>query len=227
MSRRDRAAGRPRRELTALLLVGAAGAGTVLLASRQEFARITVVAPDPFPATVTTVTIAHLTPAVSALAVAALASLVAVLATRGRLRRATGLVTVGLGAGIAALALSRITRAQVLDAVNRTVSPATGAGAGAAPGSVTAGGSGGGGALLSGFPAHVLVTGAGWRYLMAAGAVIVIVAGLLIVLRARRLPAMSARYDAVKTPAVTDRSAATAAAGMWESLSAGQDPTRD
>ncbi len=92
----------PGRELAGLLLGGAAGAGVVLLASRQGLARVIVRPPRPLPATVTVLSAQDLRPAIAALAVAALASLAAVLATRGLLRRLTGLVAIALGAGIAA-----------------------------------------------------------------------------------------------------------------------------
>ncbi|MHB1431459.1 MAG: Trp biosynthesis-associated membrane protein, partial [Streptosporangiaceae bacterium] len=128
--------------------------------------------------------------------------------------------------------------AQVLSAASRTFSPATGAEAGAAPGSATAGGTGGGSGLLSGFPSHVGLAGAGWRYLMLTGAVIVVAAGLAIIVRANRLPAMSARYErhpagpgraagAAEADGSAGTSAARSRASMWELLSAGADPTAD
>src|SRR5262249_12780185 len=95
MPGRDRmtgtAAASPRRELAVLLACGAVGAGGILLASRQELAKVIVRAPRPLPDTVTSVSAQDLRPAIAALAVAGLASLAAVLATRGVLRRMTGL----------------------------------------------------------------------------------------------------------------------------------------
>ena len=117
---------RPRRELAGLLLGGAAGAGVVLLASRQGLARVIVRPPRPLPATVTELSAQDLRPAIAALAVAALASLAAVLATRGLLRRLTGLITVALGAGIALLAAGKVTAGAALAAAGRSgASPAT------------------------------------------------------------------------------------------------------
>jgi hypothetical protein len=239
---RAAAGSRPRRELTLLLLAGTVGVGIVLLATRQEVARVSVIAPRPLPATVTTLTAQQLLPAAWALAVAALASLAAVLATRRWLRRVTGLITTALGTGIAAVALGQVTPAQVLSAAGRTLSPATGAEAGAAPGSATAGGTGGGsGGLLSGFPSHVVLAGPDWRYLMVTGALIVVATGLAIVVRANRLPAMSARYErhplgpdrvadtvgAAQPGGTAGAGAARSRASMWELLSAGADPTAD
>src|SRR5215472_7596497 len=47
-----RLSGSPRRELTLLILLGAAGAGLVLLAMRQAWAHIVTAAPKPLPASV-------------------------------------------------------------------------------------------------------------------------------------------------------------------------------
>jgi len=100
-----------RRNLAAILAGGAAGAGVVLLATRQELARVVVHAPRPLPDTVTAVTAQGVRPAIAALALAALASLAAVIATRGLLRRLTGLITIALGAGVAVSALGKVTAA--------------------------------------------------------------------------------------------------------------------
>jgi uncharacterized membrane protein (TIGR02234 family) len=256
-----------RRELAGLLLVGAAGAGVVLLASRQGLATVIVRPPRPLPATVTELSAQDLRPAIAALAVAALASLAAVLATRGLLRRLTGLITIALGAGIALLAAESVTAAAARAAAGRSgASPAGGSGAGTAAGSVTAGtGSGGSGGVgsLTGFGSHVELGGSAWRAMMVAGAALIVLAGLIGLIRARRLPAMSGRYErpsgaaaatagqaAAPGPAAADPTgpagpdgssipaghagpagqresgrARPAPASMWESLSAGTDPT--
>lgn len=245
----SRRGGRPSRELAAVLISGAAGAGAVLLATRQELARVIVRAPSPLPDTVRAVSVQDVRPAVAALAVAALASLAAVLATRGILRRLTGLITVALGAGVAAIAAGPVTAAAALAASGRNgTSLASGSGAGAAAGSVTAGN----GAVappgsLAGFPVHVVLEGAGWRALMIAGAVLIVAAGIGIIVRAGHLPVMSSRYDrsarprravgetagsgttgSATTGSGTTGSATTSGAttgSMWEALSAGADPT--
>jgi len=248
---------RQRRELALLLLLGAAGASLVLLALRQEWATVTTVAQRPLPSTEMVLTGQDLTPAAAAVAVAALASLAAVLATRRLARRITGLISALLGAGIAALAVGRISAAQVLAAAQRDVGPAVGSGAGTAAGSVTAGSTGGSGGSLAGFPTHVLLAGGGWRGLVIGGALAIVAAGIGVAVRANRLPVMSGRYDrppggpaASRTAAATRsggaaraadlspgtaavaqttgsarHSAATDPASMWESLSAGEDPT--
>jgi uncharacterized membrane protein (TIGR02234 family) len=241
-------AGHHRRDLAAILIGGAAGAGVVLLVTRQELARVVVRAPRPLPDSVTIVSAQDVRPAIAALAVAALASLAAVLATRGLLRRLTGILTIALGAGVAATALGPVTAAAALAAASRAgTSPASGSGAGTAAGSVTAG-NGGSAApgAVAGFPVHVVLTGTGWRVLMIAGAVLIVAAGLAVVVLARRLPVMSGRYERRAMPAPPGRREQPgrqrgeltradeprdeppeppAAASMWESLSAGADPT--
>jgi hypothetical protein len=122
----------------------------------------------------------------------------AVLATRGWLRRITGLIAAALGVGIAVLASGRVTNAAVLAAAGHAnLSPANGAGGGIAPGSTTAGGSGGTSAAgsLAGFPAHVDLAGSGWRVLIVAGAIAIFIVGISTMIAATRLPAMSGKYE--------------------------------
>lgn len=227
-----------RRELVVLLLCGAAGAGLVLLGTRRQVASVVVTAPHPLPVTITPVSGQALLPAAAALALAALASLAAVLATRGLLRRITGLITTALGVGVAITAAASLRVSDVLAAAGHAnLSPAGGAGGGIAPGSTTAGtdGSGAGGSL-AGLPAHVELAGSSWRVLMLAGAVLIIIVGCAIIARAGRLPAMSSRYERTAKPAVSttkgprparpvSRPAASVAASMWDSLNSGADPT--
>ena len=230
-----------RRELALLMLGGAAGAGLVLLATRQRFARVEITPVHPLAVTITPVSGQDLLPAVAALAVAALASLAAVLATRGALRRITGVVTAALGIGIAVAAFGSISAAAVRAAAGQaSLSPGSGAGGGTTAGSTTAGNNPGQGAgSLSGFPAHVFITASGWRALIFIGAAIVLAAGIIVIVRAGQLPVMSSRYDRAARqprswqPAAPDRDPgrnrallrSTSAASMWESLSAGADPT--
>jgi len=222
----------PGREVAAVLISGAVGAGAVLLATRQGLARVIVRAPSPLPDTVRAVSVQDVRPAVAALAVAALASLAAVLATRGVLRRLTGLITVALAAGVAAVAAGPVTAAAALAAAGRdSSSPASGSGAGAAAGSVTAGNAAAATpSSLGGFPAHVVLEGAGWRALMIAGAVLIAAAGIAVMVRAGHLPVMSTRYDRQARSRVNVGEAGSGTVGsttssMWEALSAGGDPT--
>src|SRR5260370_4719824 len=90
----------PRQELTLVLLLGAAGAGLVLLVMRQGWAHVDTAAPSPLPASVTTVSGQALVPAAGALALAALAGLAAFLATRRGLRRIARVMLAGFCAVI-------------------------------------------------------------------------------------------------------------------------------
>jgi uncharacterized membrane protein (TIGR02234 family) len=239
----------PRQELVSVLLLGLAGAGLVLLAMRQGWAHVTTTAPRPLPASTTTVAGQDLVPAADALAVAAVASLAAVLATRRLLRRITGIVLAGFGAGIAVAVSAGISAADVLAAAAGTAGPSTGTGAGAGAGSVTSGSTpAGAGVPLTGFPGHAALAALPWRGAAIAGALAVIAAGVLVTWRAERLPVMSSRYDLPTGPAGPVRAAgrpapagtvpappAAAALGqeqpagdsatIWESLSRGEDPT--
>ena len=225
--------GSPRRELALVLLLGVAGAGLVLLATRQGWAHVHSAAPKPLPSSVVTETGQDLVPAAGALAVAALASLAAVLATRGVLRRIAGIVLAGFGAGIAAAVGTGITTANVLAAASAGGAGSGGSGSVGA-GSVTAGSTSGSSssALVAGFPGRVVFASFPWHVVALAGAVTLIAAGVLVVWRAERLPVMSSRFDspapagargsaAAQRPERSGRDAAT----IWESLSRGDDPT--
>src|SRR5258707_8412783 len=120
----------PRQELTLVLLLGAAGAGLVLLVMRQGWAHVDTAAPSPLPASVTTVSGQALVPAAGALALAALAGLAAVLATRRVLRRIAGVMLAGFGAGITVAAGTGILAADVLAAASASVGAPAGSGAG-------------------------------------------------------------------------------------------------
>jgi len=227
---------RPGRELAALIALGAAGAGLMLLALRQDWARVTLLAPRPLPATVVPVAGQDLVPGAAALAVAMLASLAAVLATRRVPRRITGLISAGLGIWAAVLVAGPISDAGVLAAARRSAGRAGGTGSGGGAGSVTAGGvqagAAGSGGPVPGFPAHVLLAATGWRGLALGGTLAVIGTGIAITLRAARLPVMAGRYDrhasaaAVKAAGGRARSGQPPSpAGMWDALTAGADPT--
>ncbi|MBV9093984.1 MAG: Trp biosynthesis-associated membrane protein, partial [Streptosporangiaceae bacterium] len=107
---------RPRREFALALLLGAAGAGLVLLAVRQAWARAVFTAPRPLPETEITVTGQQLVPLAGALALAALAALAAVIATRSAARRVAGGLLALLGAATAAAAAAGTGTATVLAA---------------------------------------------------------------------------------------------------------------
>src|SRR6266849_10968255 len=105
-----------RREFALVLLLGAAGAGLVVLAVRQAWAQAIFTPPRPLPAQDFSVTGQALVPLAGALALAALACLAAVIATRSVLRRAAGVLLAVLGAGAAAAASAGLTAPAVLAA---------------------------------------------------------------------------------------------------------------
>jgi uncharacterized membrane protein (TIGR02234 family) len=213
---------RSRREYALALVLGAAGAGVVLLAARQGWARVLTPAPAPLPAASVTVTGQDLVPLAGALSVAALATLAAVIATRRLARRLTGVLLAAFGAAIAVAVTLPVTTAEVLAAAQvTTVSQA---------GSATAGGASGvaPGAVPGGAPPGVTATGhvtmltLPWRPVAVAAALVIIAAGLLVAWRGGRWPVMSSRYE--RAPQ-RDRQAPDDSASLWEALSKGADPT--
>jgi uncharacterized membrane protein (TIGR02234 family) len=211
-----------RREYALVLVLGAAGAGAVLLSARQGWARVLTPAPAPLPATSVTVSGQDLVPLAGALGLAALATLAAVIATRGLARRLTGVLLAGFGAVIAAAVSLPVTEAEVLAAARvTTVSQA---------GSATAGGAGGispgtvPGGTAPGVTAtgHVTMLAAPWRPAAVAGALVIIGAGFLVAWRGGRWPVMSSRYE---RPPERDRPPPADSGSLWEALSKGADPT--
>jgi uncharacterized membrane protein (TIGR02234 family) len=225
------------REYGFALLAGAVGAGLILLAVRQQWARAVFTPPKPLTPQVVNVSGADLVPLAGALALGALACLVAIIATRGFLRRAAGVLLglFGVVAGIAVLA--PVSAATVVNvAASKVASPGSAAVSGAA-GSTTSGSTGGGALVVSGSAAQAFMTGTPWHLAVLAGALLVFIAGLATVLRGPGWPVMSARYDAPRARGAGTQADAQAgqggqarpldAATMWESLNGGEDPTED
>jgi uncharacterized membrane protein (TIGR02234 family) len=229
-----------RRQYGAALAGGAAGAGLVLLAVRQQWAQAVFTPPKPFPQQVIDVSGGDLVPVAGALGIAALACLAAVIATRGVARRATGVLLALFGAGAAVALGTSVSAASVLSvAASKVGSPGAAADSGAV-GSTTSGSAGSGSNVVSlvGTTGHAIMSGTPWRLAVLAGALLVVAAGVATAWRGPRWPVMSARYDLHAKrdagPAVAAGSAGPAgeaqapprdSASMWESLSAGADPT--
>ncbi len=186
-----------RRELIVALLLGAAGAGLVFLASRQGWAQVRTTPPNPLPPSRVTVTGAALVPYADALVVAGLATLAAVLASRGLARRLTGVLLAVLGASLAASAFT-VSAAAAVTAASSNVAPAT-----ASAGSVTDGGDSAVSVVpnVAGAVPHVTFSAAGWQALVLIGAIMMIGAGVLVAWRANRMAVMSSRYDSPAGPA--------------------------
>jgi len=232
----------PRQELTVTLVLGAAGAGLIFLATRQGWAQVRTVPPKPLPASLVTVTGAALVPYADALVLAGLATLAAILATRRMVRRLAGGLLAIIGIALAASAFT-LTPASAVSAATSSATPET-----ATAGSVMAGT----GTVQAGAPnvagaaSHVTFGAAGWQALVVVGAIVMVVAGALVAWRAERMAVMSSRYDAPTAPATAQAPAAPAStapaarsagaadtaesarvdsASAWEALTRGEDPT--
>lgn len=223
-----------KREYGFALLAGAVGAGLVLLAVRQRWAQAVFTPPKPLSPQVVDVSGGDLVPLAGALALAALAGLAAVIATRGTLRRAAGVLLALFGAGTGAAVTTSVTAATVVSvAASKVASPESAAISGTA-GSTTSGATSGGSFVVSGSTGQAIMTGTPWHVAVLIGALLIFLAGLATALRGTDWPVMSARYDAPGTKgAGRTRAGAPAssrprdAATMWESLNEGEDPTED
>lgn len=186
-----------RRERTLMLTAGAAGAGIVLLAAEQAWARASFTPPSPLPAASVTMTGHELAPAAAALGLAALACLAAVLATGGVARRLCGALLTALGALAAADAVASVGRGH-LAAIAATHS------------------------LASAGPPLVALTPFPWWAAAAVGGLLLAAAGTLTAWRGTRWPGMSSRYDRPGGPTpVAGEGQGTA----WDALDRGADPT--
>ncbi|MER5893963.1 TIGR02234 family membrane protein [Streptomyces sp. NPDC001876] len=206
---RARAASAPdsagsRRSLGAGLLLGAAGATVVLLASGQKWAEGTAaVGGGTLPLTADG---QDVTGVPAALAVVGLAALVAVFAVRGGSRKiVAGLLALsGLGAG-----LSSYVGASDSAALDEKAAQTTGN----TSATIDA------------------LSHTAWPYVTAAGGLLILLAGLLALRYGSRWPAMSGRYERDGTP--RPRKAAPAAPDpdrpedLWKALDRGEDPTRE
>jgi uncharacterized membrane protein (TIGR02234 family) len=218
----------PRRELTVALLLGAAGAGLIFVATRQGWAQVATNPPQPLPASHIGVTGAALVPYADALVVAGLATLAAVLATRRLLRRLAGGLLAVIAASLAVSAFT-LSRAGAITAATASISPASSSAASVTDGS---GNVSTGTPDVAGTTPHVILTAAGWQAMVVAGAIAMIAAGILIAWRAERMAVMSSRYDAPTagrqrsaTSAASSVETASDSASIWEALSRGEDPT--
>jgi hypothetical protein len=185
-----------RRQFGAAIVACVAGAGLVLLALRQDWARVDYTAPKPLPSGSIPVSGQDLLPAAGALALAALACLAAVIATRGVARRIVGVIMAGLGVWIAVLVSEPVSEATVLTAA---AGQAAGGGfAGSLPGgnsAISGGVPSGGGLPAIGQASRVVLPGGPWRAAALLGALAVIAAGLAAAWLGPRWAVMSARFD--------------------------------
>lgn len=184
----------------ALDLVGAVGA---ILVSLQTWQVLTVHAPRPHPDVTQHVTGRAVDAAPLAFALVALAGVVAVLATRGIVRRGVGVVIAAVGAGLiwravaSAGAVSAARARSLIGAQHREVT-------------------------LSAGTSPSIVTHVAWPVLTVVCGVLVVAGGTLAAVRGHDWRAMSARYESDPTRAADPQ---RAAASMWTALDRGEDPT--
>jgi uncharacterized membrane protein (TIGR02234 family) len=150
----------------------------------------------------------------TALALVALAGVVAVLATKGIVRRVVGALVAVAGAAIiwrSAQACAAVSAARAHDLVRDKHPRVSGS------------------AVL----AQQVSTHLVWGLLSIAGGVLVLVAGVWIAWRGGHWGAMSARYDAPVAgsarpgPDDAERAQSRADAALWTALEHGEDPTAD
>ncbi|MHC5700541.1 TIGR02234 family membrane protein [Streptomyces tirandamycinicus] len=201
--RTARAAARGRRSLAAALLLGAAGAAVVLLASGQTWAEGTAaVGAGSVPLQADGRGVTGLP---AALAVVGLAALVAVFAVRRAGRVTVSALLALSGAGAAAAASLGASDSAALDERARRT---TGDTAAAADG----------------------LTHTVWPYVTGAGGLLILAAGLLALRYGASWPAMSGRYEREGgAPRGGRRPAADPdrPEELWKALDRGEDPTGD
>ena len=183
------------------LLLDLVGAGGALLVSTREWQTLRVVRPAPLHEVVLGVNGRTVDSAPTALALVALAGVVAVLATRGIVRRVVGGVLALAGVLLvwrAVLAADAVgdARARTLLADHRRSVDLTGL-----------------------HPA--VTTHAVWPVLTVLAGLLVVAGGGLIAWRGAQWQAMSRRYDAPDPEQESARTATT----MWTALDRGHDPT--
>lgn len=208
------------REFGGALALGVLGAGVALLGTREPWAHAYFAAQNPLPGSAVSLTGQDLAPAVAALAIAGLACLAAVIATRGVLRRITGVLLAAFGAGVAAAAIMSAGGAHVA-AVAAAHAPAPyGPWTAAHP----AGGAPRPQLAMAAFP---------WWVVALAGGVLLVAAGAVTFWRGTRWPVMSSRYERPGGGPGGGAPGSGGAAGtadrdpakVWEALDRGTDPT--
>ncbi|MEV8453494.1 TIGR02234 family membrane protein [Streptomyces sp. NPDC052095] len=191
-----------RRTLASGLLLGAAGAAVVLLASGQTWAEgVAAVGGGSLPLSADG---RDVTGVPAALAIVGLAALVAVFAVRGASRTAVaGLLALsGLGAGLSAC-LGAVDSAALDEKAAETTGDTS---------------------ATIGALAHTA-----WPYVTAAGGLLILLAGLLALRYGGRWPTMSGRYerDGTPRPRKTARPLdPDRPEDLWKALDRGEDPTR-
>ncbi|MEU0932161.1 TIGR02234 family membrane protein [Embleya sp. NPDC005971] len=188
-----------RRESTITVLLALAGAALVLSVAGRTWAEGT--APVHGARIAVQASGNTINKALSAFALLGLAGGLAVLATRTFGRTVIGVLVTLAGLGVVVLAVR-------------------GAGDTSAVNSEAAGK-----AAVEGVRA-VDVSHTIWPWFAVVGGVVILLAGLLVVLRGRRWPGMSNRYEAPAGKVVAAKRGPATNADLWNALDRGEDPTR-
>ena len=192
------------REMGAVVLLCAAGGGLAVFAAGRAWVRLGAERRPPFPALDVALTGRDLAPVVLGLGVVGLAGVVGLLATRRLGRLAVAAVLVLSGLGVLAGALTSLGTPGEAEARDLLAD------------------SGRGGSVGD----TVVVTATAvpaWPLLAAAGGLLLAAGGVLALLRSRRWPTMSSRYERPATQAGTPRPRTDAA--RWDALDRGDDWT--
>jgi len=200
---------RSRAEFAAALVLQLIGGGGALLLATRSWQTVRTPRERPLADDVLQLSGRTVDAAPTALALVALAGVVAVIATRGIVRRVVGAVLVATGALLAwraASGFSAVSTSRARDLVRARHS--------------------GVGVDATTIP-HVTVH-AQWAALTIACGVIAALAGLLVTVHGAHWSALSAKYEAPGTPITASDAAAQqqrADASMWKALDSGDDPT--
>ena len=202
MSSTKTAASRVRREYGLTMLAMAAGAGLMLAASGMEWVTGELGSPGDVAAVPVELTGGELTGALNGLGWAGLAGLAGLYAARSWGRRLVGLLIAACGVFAVTSVWSATRAGELVDTVAASTTETAGTG------------------QVVGTPElHALGPALG-----VAGAVLLVLTGLVAVMRAPAWPGMGTRYD--RTAAPRPHQAETPD-DLWKSLDAGDDPTLD
>ncbi|MFP5371249.1 MAG: TIGR02234 family membrane protein, partial [Actinomycetes bacterium] len=190
-----------RRELTSAVLASAVAGGLALFAAGQTWVTYSVLRRAPLPPVSGALEGSSYAPVVPAAGLVLLAAAVALLAVRGHGRFAVGAL-VALGGAVLAWTGARALGGGLEEA---------------AAGDQTV------------VQASVIVTSSAWPLATLSAGLVGALAGLLVVVRGRRWPAMGERYERRATPGgtatVRPRTDEDRAQLAWQALDRGEDPT--
>lgn len=190
------------------LVAQALGAAAVLLIATREWQTVTTTRPRPFTDLVQGLSGRTVDAVPTALGLVALAGVVAVVATKGVVRRVIGALVALAGAGLvwrSLAGLAPVSPARARELV-RAAHPQV---------------------VDSGALARHIVTHPAWPVLSAVAGLLVLGAGAAVALRGGRWTGLSARYErsGARAPVDPEQQRARADATLWTALERGEDPT--